>query len=83
MVVMKRAVNALKSSSWYHHWPIKGSFTNTYKGGPDAKNKSERTFFRAPLLDSKIFQGPVFSEENRRQPHRKSYRPTLNFSEVK
>ena len=56
---------------------IKGPFTNTCKGGPDAKNFQCKKNFRAPFWTAIFFRAPFSPKENKRQLHRKIYR--LNF----
>ena len=55
----------------------KGPFTNTCKGGPDAKKFQREKFSGPPFWTSKFFGPPLFAKENKRQPHRKSYRPNF------
>ena len=56
----------------------KGPFTNTCKGGRDAKNIYRKHFSGPPLQTAKKFQAPLFVMKITGQPHRKACK--LNFN---
>ena len=56
---------------------VKGLFTNTCKGGPDAKKIVIAKFFGTPFQTSKNFRASFFAMKITGQPHRKACK--LNF----
>ena len=60
--------NSIRSSIFYSRFDVqvrltiavaKGPFTNTCKGGPDAKNSYRKKIF-GPPADHKNFRAPIF-----------------------